>query len=117
MEVVAGFGEGMLRCFPLEVPQLVHAAPLHGGPRPHQAHRAAQPGIAVDDAQHRRPEPARGEIVLNTREFRGGIWAPRNFRDDYGGISWHGRARIERQMRRLGVVIIEPPNFVAPPRN
>jgi len=63
--------------------------------------------------------------VRNTREFRGRIWAPEIFGDDYWEISWHGReiwsvvgrGRIDRRVRRLGGVIIEPSNFVVPPQN
>ena len=63
MKVLTDRGEGMLRRFPLEVAELVDAAPLHRGPRPHQADRAAEAGIAVDDAEHRRAQPARREVV------------------------------------------------------
>jgi len=54
MEVVADLGECMLRSFPLEVAELMDAAALHRRPRPYLAGGAAQPGIAVYDAEHRR---------------------------------------------------------------
>jgi len=47
MEIVADLREGVLRGFALEVAQLVHAAALHRGPRPHQLDGAPQPGITV----------------------------------------------------------------------
>src|SRR3989441_8740835 len=63
MEVVADRGQCVLRRFPLEVAELVYTAALHHRPRPHLADGAPQPGITVDDRQHRRPQSSRDEIV------------------------------------------------------
>jgi hypothetical protein len=63
VEVVADLGKRMLGRFALEVTQLVDTAALDRGPASHQPDRASQPGITVDDAEHRRPQPARDEIV------------------------------------------------------
>jgi len=49
MEVVADRREGVLRRFAFQVAQLVHTAPLHGRPRPHEADGAAEPGVAIDN--------------------------------------------------------------------
>src|SRR2546428_3804073 len=46
-----------------KVAQLVDTAALDRGPGPHEPDGASQPGIAVDDGQQRRPQPARDEIV------------------------------------------------------
>ena len=62
MEVVADLVQGMLRHLALEIPKLVDAAALNRSPRPHQPDSAPQPGIAIDDDQHRRPQSSRDEI-------------------------------------------------------
>lgn len=56
MEILAELGEHMLRRFALEIPQLVHATPLHRGLGPRAPDCPLQPCVAVDDAQQRRLE-------------------------------------------------------------
>src|SRR5439155_7524668 len=63
MEVVADLGQRMFRCFALEVAELVHTATLHRRPRPYLANGTAQPGISVDDAEHRRAQATAHQIV------------------------------------------------------
>src|SRR5713226_5744127 len=53
MEVLAELGEGMLGRFALEIPQLVHATPLHGGLRPRLISASTKPAHAsADSAPH-----------------------------------------------------------------
>ena len=52
-----------MRRFALKVPELVHATPLHGRPRPDLPDGPPQPGVALDDNQYRRLQPARDETV------------------------------------------------------
>jgi len=63
MEVVADRRKRMLRRLALEIPKFVDAATLNRSPRPHQPDGAPQPGVAVDDGQHRCPQPPREEIA------------------------------------------------------
>jgi hypothetical protein len=63
VEVVPDLGERVLRRLALEIAQFVNATALDRRPRPHQPDGAPQPGVTVDDRQHRRPQPARNEIV------------------------------------------------------
>ena len=63
MKVVADRGEGVLRGFTLQIAQLVYAAALHRRAGPHQTDGAAEPGIAVDDAEQGAGQPARFEVV------------------------------------------------------
>jgi hypothetical protein len=41
----------------------MHAAPLHGRRGPEGAHRPPQARVAIEDAQQRRLEPPRPEVV------------------------------------------------------
>src|SRR5712691_517398 len=63
MEVLAELGERMLGGFALEILQLVHRPPLHGGLGPRAPDGPPQPRVAVDDAQQRRLEAATGQRI------------------------------------------------------
>ena len=56
LAMVGELVEGVLGCLALEVPEFVHAAPLHHRRRPQPAEGLAQPGIAIDDGQQRRAQ-------------------------------------------------------------
>ena len=50
----------------LEVAELVGAAAWDRGAPPHLANRAAEAGVAIDDAEHSGAQPAGGEVVEGT---------------------------------------------------
>jgi len=66
VEVVADLGERVLRRLALKIAELVDTAALHSRPRPALPDRPPQPGVTVNDGQHRRPQPARDEVVKAT---------------------------------------------------
>jgi len=53
----------MLGRLALQIPQLVHGATLHRRTRPGQLDRPPQTRVAVDNAEHRRLQPARHEVI------------------------------------------------------
>src|SRR5713226_5713597 len=87
MEVLAELGERMLGRFALEIPQLVHATPLHRSLGPRAPDGPPQPRVAVDDAQQRRLEAAADQRV-----------------DEAGpGVGRLGPAQLQRQELLLAI--------------